>query len=107
MSETSPDTSSETSSEKRPERGPEKRPSPEETASVGEAEVQAGPEAGQADLTCDFCGETTPTVRRIALDEGYDRLRTPHAVRYACPACSERKERERRASPGSDPASGG
>jgi hypothetical protein len=47
-------------------------------------------------LTCDFCGETAPTVRRIALDGDYDRLQTPHAVRYACPDCSKRKERERR-----------
>jgi len=46
-------------------------------------------------LRCDFCGSTSTHLRRIALDEGYERLRTPHRERYACPECSERKERER------------
>jgi hypothetical protein len=46
-------------------------------------------------LQCDFCGATSTHLRRIALDEGYERLRTPHRERYACPECSERKERER------------
>ena len=44
---------------------------------------------------CDFCGETVPRVQRIALDGDYERLRTPHAVHFACPECSKRKERER------------
>jgi hypothetical protein len=47
-------------------------------------------------LVCDFCGERVPTVRRVALDQGYERLQTPHKERYACPACSDKKERERR-----------
>lgn len=70
---------------------------------AGDPERSAGgPQAeGQEDgsvqpLVCDFCGETAPSVRRVALDGDYERLRTPHAVRYACPSCSERKERERR-----------
>lgn len=46
-------------------------------------------------LRCDFCGESVPSVRRIALDRGYDRLQTPHRELYACPTCSERKERSR------------
>ena len=46
---------------------------------------------------CDFCGAEVENVRRVALDRGYERLRTRHRVRYACPACSERKDRERRA----------
>ncbi len=50
-------------------------------------------------LLCDFCGREVPQVRRIALDRGYDRLGQRHAVRYACPECSERKERERRGEP--------
>ena len=50
----------------------------------------------QAGLRCDFCGQETATVRRIALDRGYERLRTPHLERYACPECSAKKERERR-----------
>jgi len=47
-------------------------------------------------LRCDFCGEQVPSVRRVALDHDYDRLQTPHRELYACPACSERKERSRR-----------
>ena len=47
-------------------------------------------------LVCDFCGERVASVRRVALDQGYERLQTPHKERYACSACSEKKERERR-----------
>ncbi len=50
-------------------------------------------------LKCDFCGREVQQVRRIALDEGYDRLSRRHEVRYACPDCSERKERERQGRP--------
>ncbi len=45
---------------------------------------------------CDFCGAVVERVRRVALDGEYERLRTPHAVRYACADCSERKDEERR-----------
>jgi len=48
---------------------------------------------------CDFCGSEVPRVRRVALDRDYDRLQKPHRVQYACPECSERKERERAARP--------
>ena len=52
--------------------------------------------AGEEELfTCDFCGKSVPQVRRVALDSDYERLRTPHRERYACEACSERKEQER------------
>lgn len=44
---------------------------------------------------CDFCGEVVQSVRRVAVDREYDRLATPHRELYACPACSERKDRER------------
>ena len=47
-------------------------------------------------LHCDFCGEQVTSVRRIAIDQDYDRLQTPHRELYACSACSERKERSRR-----------
>jgi len=50
------------------------------------------PEAG---VRCDFCGAVVPSVRRVALDRDYERLRTPHKERFACPACSEKKEKER------------
>ena len=46
-------------------------------------------------LRCDFCGEEAEEVRRVALDGEYERLQTPHEVRYACPRCSEEKEKER------------
>ncbi len=44
---------------------------------------------------CDFCGEPAPVVRRVALDRGYERLQTPHPVRYACSRCSQEKEQRR------------
>ncbi|MCP5055234.1 MAG: hypothetical protein GY937_00755 [bacterium] len=50
-------------------------------------------------LSCDFCGEEAASVRRVALDEEYERLRTPHREQYACPSCSDRKEQERRGVP--------
>ena len=46
-------------------------------------------------LRCDFCGAIVSRVRRVALDRDYDRLQAPHAARYACPDCSQRKELER------------
>ncbi|MBW2245051.1 MAG: hypothetical protein JRH01_23985 [Deltaproteobacteria bacterium] len=52
-----------------------------------------------SDLRCDFCGEQAASVRRVALDEEYERLRTPHREQYACPPCSDRKEQERRGVP--------
>jgi hypothetical protein len=55
-------------------------------------EASDAPEGG---YRCDFCGALVPRVRRIALDRDYERLQTPHAVRYACPDCSAEKERAR------------
>ncbi|HVP30827.1 MAG TPA: hypothetical protein VMW35_16860 [Myxococcota bacterium] len=46
-------------------------------------------------MRCDFCGEVSTSVRRVALDRGYERLQTPHREQYACPACSAKKERRR------------
>ena len=40
---------------------------------------------------CDFCGQDVPRVRRVALDRDYERLQTPHPVRYACARCSDDK----------------
>lgn len=48
-------------------------------------------------LKCDFCGAECARVRRVALDLGYDRLGQRHVVRYACAACSERKDAARSA----------
>ncbi|MBI5644225.1 MAG: hypothetical protein HY954_12210 [Deltaproteobacteria bacterium] len=46
-------------------------------------------------LRCDFCGKETDFVTRVALDRDYDRLTVRHEKRYACAACSEKKEKER------------
>ncbi len=47
-------------------------------------------------LKCDFCGTETERVVRVALDSDYDRLSVQHSKRYACPECSEKKEKERK-----------
>ncbi|MDP6981361.1 MAG: hypothetical protein QF570_22610 [Myxococcota bacterium] len=57
-------------------------------------EVEAQAEGDEA-LRCDICGDEAQSVRRIALDGEYDRLRKPHQVMYACAPCSEKKERQR------------
>lgn len=49
-------------------------------------------------VACDFCGQVVDSVRRVALDGDYERLRTRHQVQYSCAACFEKKERERTAS---------
>ena len=59
----------------------------------GESEPQAVEDAG---IRCDFCGESAPSVRRVALDRDYERLLTPHKERYACAKCSSAKESARR-----------
>jgi hypothetical protein len=62
-----------------------------QTQSPGPGEATEDPEG----LRCDFCGRTVIRVRRVALDDGYDRLQVRHVERYACPDCSARKERQR------------
>lgn len=62
----------------------------------GKAAEAAGEGSGPApELRCDFCGKPVSRVRRVALDRDYDRLQKPHPARYACPECSDAKERER------------
>jgi hypothetical protein len=63
-----------------------------ETRSMVDPRIEASPEAG---VRCDFCSEIVPSVRRVALDRGYERLRTPHREQFACLSCSEKKEKER------------
>jgi hypothetical protein len=72
------------------------------TEGTGSEQGTGGPQGGQGPASergggqrCDFCGEVVPRVRRVALDQDYERLQTRHAVRYACPSCSEAKERSR------------
>jgi hypothetical protein len=62
---------------------------------AGRADAHESEAPAAAGVRCDFCQALAPSVRRIALDQDYERLRTAHRERYACPACSERKERER------------
>jgi hypothetical protein len=58
--------------------------------------------AEEETLKCDFCGREVSQVRRVALDEGYDRLSRRHQIRYACDECSERKDLDRRTRPVDD-----
>ena len=44
---------------------------------------------------CDFCGDRVVSVRRVALDQDYDRLQRAHREQYACSECFEKKERKR------------
>lgn len=67
-----------------------------ETNTPPTATEAAGGAEGEPELRCDFCGRSVASVRRVALDDGYDRLARPHRVLYACETCSEAKERERR-----------
>ena len=46
-------------------------------------------------VVCDFCGERVDSVRRVALDGAYERLRTRHQAQYSCGDCFEKKERQR------------
>ena len=61
----------------------------------GKEAVEEVQEDGPEHFECDFCGETVPRVRRIALDRDYDRLQQPHPVQFGCDRCSEEKERRR------------
>lgn len=64
-------------------------------APESEGSVPRKPARPAPGLRCDFCGDVVPTVRRVAVDAGYERLQTPHKELYACPPCSARKERAR------------
>lgn len=68
-------------------------------AKIGTGERKGGgrPRAsgGEVGIRCDFCHAVVPSVRRVALDRDYERLRTPHQLQYACSSCSEKKEQER------------
>lgn len=67
------------------------------SSGIDEAKDGAEPRgaSSEAEIRCDFCGQTVQRVRRIALDRGYERLQTPHLVQYACSTCSDAKERKR------------
>lgn len=65
------------------------------TTEHGTERAHDEPETPGATLRCDFCGEPSASLRRVALDRGYERLQTPHREQFACPACSEKKEKRR------------
>ena len=44
---------------------------------------------------CDFCGDIVASVRRVALDQDYDRLQKAHREKYSCADCFEAKESQR------------
>lgn len=69
----------------------QRKPEEHDERAPGAAASRRAPEG----LRCDFCGEIVPSVRRVAVDAGYERLQTPHKELYACPPCSERKEQAR------------
>lgn len=52
-------------------------------------------DAMSEELVCDFCGKSAEALRRIALDDGYDRIATKVAPKYACAPCSTEKEQTR------------
>jgi len=49
-------------------------------------------DAMSEELICDFCGKSAEAIRRIALDDGYNRITTKVAPKYACADCSAEKE---------------
>ncbi len=59
---------------------------------ASDSELASVEERGRS---CDFCNDVVPSVRRVALDGDYERLRTKHHEKYACPSCFERKENVR------------
>ena len=52
-------------------------------------------EDAMEEMVCDFCGKPSAAIRRIALDDGYDRITTKTPAKYACSVCSDKKEETR------------
>ena len=62
-------------------------------------DLAAMPDAPEG-VACDFCGEVVDSVRRVALDGDYERLRTRHQPRYSCGDCFDKKEKQRHTAAG-------
>jgi len=62
---------------------------------MADPHADSTPRETPAGQVCDFCGRHVQRVRRVAVDRGYERLVMPHKELYACPECSEKKERDR------------
>ena len=52
-------------------------------------------DAGIGGRRCDFCSDVVSSVRRVALDQEYDRLQKVHQEQYSCAPCFEKKEQDR------------
>jgi len=74
---------------------PESDQNPSETGPDGPVTDAATEADADEGVACDYCGEVVSSVRRVALDGDYERLRTRHQVQYSCTPCFEKKERER------------
>lgn len=53
-------------------------------------------------MKCNFCGQETERVFRVALAPGYDRLSVAHPVKWACLRCHLARNRELNARYGLD-----
>ena len=62
---------------------------------LSDSETGSEESGQQTAILCDICGDESASVRRIALHGEYDRLLKPHQVQYACPPCSDKKEKQR------------
>lgn len=71
-------------------------PSDSSSALSNSTNGAGGRETAVMGRRCDFCEDVVGTVRRVALDGDYERLRTPHQPLYACPSCFEKKDQQRR-----------
>ena len=57
--------------------------------------TSSNPDPEVSGRSCDFCGDVVSSVRRVALDEEYDRLQKAHQEQYSCGDCFEKKEQQR------------
>ena len=58
-----------------------------------EANDSTTSEAKAVGRQCDFCGDIVNSVRRVALDEDYDRLQKAHREQYSVQTASKRRSR--------------
>ena len=57
--------------------------------------TSSSPDPELTGRACDFCGDLVASVRRVALDQEYDRLQKAHTEQYSCSDCFEKKEQKR------------
>ena len=51
-------------------------------------------------MRCDTCGKDVPEVKRVVVDDGYDR--TLSKALYNCPDCYDKKLKERKSAHSGD-----